>query len=256
MDYSLGASGRSVDDMFASARAIGLDGLELSVQSRDDGHPLWSDAGRAHVRSLCRDSGLQLSALATQVMMRGGFVGDPDTRAQARAHVRDLIAVATDVGVGLILVPFFRGGTIRDDTGARQVVEDLRAVVDIAAQANVVLAVETGLPAERWARLVDDVGSTWCRAYFDLGNAVTNGYDLADDARTLGSRIAGVHVKDSGETKPVQLGEGRVPLDTSAAVLREIGYDGWYTLETPPGDDPDQNARVNLATMRRHFQIA
>ena len=59
-----------------------------------------------------------------------------------------------------------------------------------------------------------------------------------------------MHAKDSGGT---YLGEGRLDWAAVIAAIREIGYDGWQTLETPATDDPPAAAARNLAFLRAQF---
>ena len=52
-----------------------------------------------------------------------------------------------------------------------------------------------------FARYVDELDSPWLKAYFDVGNIVFYGYPQ-DWIRTLGARIAKVHLKDFHLDRP------------------------------------------------------
>jgi hexulose-6-phosphate isomerase len=91
-----------------------------------------------------------------------------------------------------------------------------------------------------FARYVDDFGSPYVRAYFDVGNVVFYGFPQ-DWIRTLGPRIVKLHLKD-------------FQLDRRSEVRRalaDIKYAGYATTELsgPTGDAAaylkDVSARVD-----------
>jgi len=92
-----------------------------------------------------------------------------------------------------------------------------------------------------FARYVDELDSPWVRAYFDVGNVVLYGYPQ-DWIRTLGGRIAKVHLKDfsfdraGGRFAWKNLGEGDVDWVEVRKALGEVGYDGYVTTEIAAGD--------------------
>ena len=92
-----------------------------------------------------------------------------------------------------------------------------------------------------FARYVDELDSPWLRAYFDVGNVVLYGFPQ-DWIRTLGRRIAKVHVKDFSFDRPggrfawKNLGEGDVDWVEVRKALAEVGYDGYITTEIAGGD--------------------
>lgn len=83
--------------------------------------------------------------------------------------------------------------------------------------------------------------SPFVRAYFDVGNVVFYGYPQ-DWIRTLGARIARVHLKDFQLDRPngrfawKNLGEGDVDWPAVSAALADVGYRGYVTTEVPGGD--------------------
>jgi L-ribulose-5-phosphate 3-epimerase len=114
-------------------------------------------------------------------------------------------------------------------------------ILPLAAELRVVVAVEEVwnkflLSPLEFARYVDEMGSPWLKAYCDVGNVVFYGYPQ-DWIRTLGPRIAKVHLKDfkldrpSGRFDWVNLGEGDVDWIEVRKAFAEAGYDGWMTTE-------------------------
>jgi hexulose-6-phosphate isomerase len=104
-----------------------------------------------------------------------------------------------------------------------------------------------------FARYVDDFESPWVRAYFDVGNVVLYAFPQ-DWIRTLGPRIAKIHLKDfnfdrrNGRFAWKNLGEGDIDWPEVRRALAEIQYNGYVTTELEGGDAAylkDVSARVD-----------
>jgi hexulose-6-phosphate isomerase len=89
------------------------------------------------------------------------------------------------------------------------------------------------------AKYVDEFKSPWVKAYVDVGNMVFYGYPQ-DWIRTLGPRIAKLHVKDfrfkEGKTEWVALREGDIDWKAVHRALADVGYKNTATLELASGD--------------------
>jgi L-ribulose-5-phosphate 3-epimerase len=86
--------------------------------------------------------------------------------------------------------------------------------------------------------LVDDIGSPWIRAYFDVGNVLVSGFP-EQWIRILGDRIGRIHLKDFktsiGNLQGfVMLLEGNVDWPAVMSAVRDAGYDGYMTAEYGP----------------------
>jgi hexulose-6-phosphate isomerase len=139
----------------------------------------------------------------------------------------------------------------------------IRKLIPLAEELNVTLCLEEVwnkflLSPLEFARYVDEFQSPRVRAYFDVGNVVLYGYPQ-DWIRTLGKRIAKLHIKDfsfrrDAVTKKlvadwVALGEGDVNWGSVYDALKEIGYKGTATVELEGGDS------TKLKEIRRRFGL-
>lgn len=134
--------------------------------------------------------------------------------------------------------------------------ENIRKLIPLAEELEVIIAIEEVwnkflLSPLEFARYIDEFQSPWIRSYFDVGNVVLYGYPQ-DWIRTLGPRIAKLHIKDFSwkklVAKWVPLGEGDIDWHAIYAALREIGYKGTATVELPAGDAvylKEVNRRLN-----------
>jgi sugar phosphate isomerase/epimerase len=139
-----------------------------------------------------------------------------------------------------------------DDSDLDRAAAALQSLCRLAGERGVMLCYEGTLPASRILALSNRVESRAFGCYFDLANAVVRGLDTATEIRALGALVRRVHFKDTrvgpGDCAP---GLGRVDFGESYQALREIGYDGWLVLETPPG--PPELVARDLAFARSVF---
>ena len=121
-------------------------------------------------------------------------------------------------------------------------------LLPVARELNIVIAVEEVwnkflLSPIEFARYVDEFESPLLRAYFDVGNIVFYGFPQ-DWIRTLGPRIAKVHLKDfnldrqNGKFTWKNIGEGDIDWLEVRRALAEVKYNGFVTTEVNGGDAP------------------
>lgn len=139
----------------------------------------------------------------------------------------------------------------------------IKKLIPLAEKLKVVIAVEEVwnkflLSPLEFAAYVDQFKSPWVKAYFDVGNMVLYGFPQ-DWIRTLGKRIAKVHLKDfSFRNNPqlkkrvadfVNLRDGDIDWKAVHAALAEVGYKGDATVELSGGNAEylkDVSHRVDL----------
>lgn len=237
-----------------TAGELGYDGVELIVRDEDAIRYWLTDEGAREVAEWCRQGGSAVSSLSVAPFRRVSFtLSDPEARQAGVQLVSDSLRACRRLGGSGILLPHFERERI--DVSAEEeegFVEGLRACVPAAEETQVAVGIETSFSVEQLQRIVQAVGSPLIGVYQDLANALHYGHEPVDVLRRLGRAVVMVHVKDTGQPGGnVMLGEGRVNWPGCRQALREIGYDGWYVLETPSGDDPIAAARQNLAFTRQ-----
>ncbi len=134
---------------------------------------------------------------------------------------------------------------------------EIKKLIPLAAKSKVIIAVEEVwnkflLSPIEFANYVDQFKSPWVKAYFDVGNVVLFGYPQ-DWIRTLGPRIAKVHLKDfkfaKRQAEFVNLRDGEINWKEIYKSLEEVGYKGVATVELSGGDADylkDVSKRVDL----------
>ncbi len=94
------------------------------------------------------------------------------------------------------------------------------------------------------ARYIDEIGSPWVMAYFDVGNVMRWGYPQ-HWIEVLGRRIDKIHLKEyslkvamrdgMGKGFDFPIGQGDIDWARVREELKKIGFEGWATAEVPGG---------------------
>ncbi|QJW92092.1 sugar phosphate isomerase/epimerase [Spirosoma taeanense] len=246
-DWSIGPAGDS--NAFAVAKQIGLDGVQVSLNTRTDTEHLRRATMQQQVKQAAQRAGVAISGLAIGLLNEIPYKSDPRTE----AWVADSVDVAKALGVKNVLLAFFSNNDLRNDPKGTQVVIDrLKMVAPKAEKAGVVLGIESWLSAPEHVAILDAVGSPAVKVYYDVCNSTVMGYDIFKEIRALGKdRICEVHLKENGHL----LGKGDVDLVEVRQALDDIGYEGWLQLEgaVPAGKPMLESYIENNRTVRAIF---
>lgn len=226
---------RAGDDAatFAHARRLGFAGVEADLQPGD----LDSRGRLDRLRAAQAATGLAIPSLALGEHSTRGGLGDADPAIAGRASQDVLRALdwAAELTADVILVPFFARGELLDEDAIERAARAFRPLCEQAAERGLTVCYEGTLPADSVRRLAARVESPAFGCYFDVANATRSGFDGATEIRTLGPLVRRVHLKEAGaQPGRGRPGRGLVDFQECATALREIGYDDWLVLETPP----------------------
>jgi L-ribulose-5-phosphate 3-epimerase len=230
------------------AKQAGLDGVEISVGNAADKLHIADPAVRQQYKAEMAETGLAISSFMMGLLNSNPLAIDP----RGPAWLEQCIDAARDLGAGVILVAFFGKGTLLQDGQLKQtdldvVVRRLKDAAPRAKEARVILAVENTLSGQQNAQILERVGHSAVRIYYDVGNSHRNGYDVPAEIRFLKDRIACIHFKDGSN----YLGEGAIQFTPVAAAVQDIGYKGWIVMETAnPSKDAVADAKRNAAFIR------
>jgi D-psicose/D-tagatose/L-ribulose 3-epimerase len=215
-------------------KKIGFDGVEVPIFDLDPAKwRLWAKR--------LDDLGLERTANTVIAPKHNPLSADPAIRKAAYEHLKALIDCCSMVGSPILCGPHqvalgvFTGRGATDDEWKRSV-DHLRRAAEYAAEAGVVLAEEVVNRFELYhvntldqgIRLVDEVDHPNCRIHLDTFHAHIEEKSTAAAIRRAGSRIAHVHISENDRGVP---GTGSVAWDATFDALRDIGYDGWLTVE-------------------------
>jgi L-ribulose-5-phosphate 3-epimerase len=243
----------SYADRFALARESGFEAVEMQTINKDD--------EAAEIKEAAKKTGLRIHSVMNMDHWRLPLSSsDPQTVAGSVKGMETSIKNAALWGADtVLLVPAVvdASTSYRDAwTRSQQVIRE--RLLPMARDMKIIIAVEEVwnkflLSPIEFNKYVDDFESPWVRAYFDVGNVVLYAFPQ-DWIRTLGPRIAKIHLKDfnfdrrNGRFTWKNLGEGDIDWPEVRRALAEIKYNGYVTTELDRGDAAylkDLSARVD-----------
>ena len=243
----------SYAERFRVARDAGFDAIEMQTVVRED--------EAAEVRDAAKRTGLRIHSVMNMDHWRFPLSSsDPDVVSRSVAGMdTSLRNAALWSADAVLLVPAVVDQTTSYHDAwmrSQQVIRE--RLLPLARELKVIVAVEEVwnkflLSPLEFARYVDELDSPWLKAYFDVGNVVFYGYPQ-DWIRSLGARIAKVHLKDFHLDRPngrfawTNLGDGDIDWLDVRRAFDEVGYRGYFTTEVTGGDTEylkDLAARVD-----------
>jgi sugar phosphate isomerase/epimerase len=245
--------------VFDEAQKLGFDGIEFDLARDYKNDVLWTREGRQSLLDMAHKTGVDVASVCLGALWGQTFASD-DTgdRERAREVVTEAARFTPELGTRVILVPIVGVEGQDNATGVQRWVEGLRACAPVAEQAGVTLALENvgRSPARSAPSILDiikQVGSPAVKAYYDVGNATSFGFDATEEMRLLGDQIAQVHIKGA---RSAQLWENTLDMAAVARTLKEIGYDGYLVFETQATENPLDGAGRNLKLLKEYIQEA
>ena len=258
-DWNLGQRGDIAK--IALAREIGLDGIQVSVQYPTDGKPTLRDPKtQVEFKRAALDNGIQICSLA---------IGNPGkqrlpmhTNPAFAILLAEAVEIAYNIGTNNILLPIL-GESHIDMANQAQVdgfVTMMKEVARYAEKYDVVVGLEDWISAADNIKIVDAIGSDHVAVYYDAHNIVSRVPDIYVEPKMLGKRINQIHVKNANATNnSQQLLEtpgGKMDWARMAKEFSDIGYRGWYVLETgSPTKDLVADTRANITYVKKTFKM-
>ncbi|HYI95275.1 MAG TPA: sugar phosphate isomerase/epimerase family protein [Bryobacteraceae bacterium] len=233
----LGKEG-SYTDRFQKARDAGFEEIECAtVESQGEAE---------EIKKAAEQTKLRIHSVMNQAHWKFPLSsGDPAVVAESMKGMETSLRNAHFWGADtVLLVP----AVVNPETGYQDAwtrsQQQIRRLLPLAEKLKVVIGIEEVwnkflLSPLEMARYVDDFKSPYVKAYVDVGNMVFYGYPQ-DWIRTLGKRIAKLHIKDfrfkDRRTDFVALREGDIDWKAVHKALHDVGYKGTATLELGSGD--------------------
>lgn len=239
--------------VFLPCLKLGLEeGLKKTAEMGAIGVQLWnaggemdpdnlSPAGRKNLIKLVNSYGLTISALCGDLGVGFGAKEGLKERIQKTKQLLDLGVdletpiMSTHIGV----IP-----EVPDSEAWKTMMESLIMVGEYAVKTGTCIATETGPESpELMAKFLKQANCPGLKVNYDPANLVMSGFDPVKGVYELRDFIVHTHAKDAvrlpdGTPKEVPLGEGEVPFPLYIQALKEIGYDGFFTIEREVGDNP------------------
>lgn len=239
-------SGMSVKDILSTAKDLGYQAVELTLEAEGEITPDTPADEIKAIKELAEGMGMQTPTFATGLGWQHPAVGPDDAAGAAGLDaVRKELEFAEILGASTVLVvPCTVTADFEYDQAYDRTVEVFSGpIADEAAERGVYIGIENVwnkflLSPREFGQIIDDIDKPFVQAYFDVGNVLVSGFP-EQWIRILGERIKALHIKDfktdiGNITGFVDLLEGNVAWDRVMAALKAINYDGAITAEMMP----------------------
>ena len=213
-----------------------------------------SQTGRREFRHLLRSHDLEVTALGCPLRHGLDTAADQQPRIE---HVKSVLTLSYDLGPRRVIVEAGQVPDEKDLENNRCMTEALTELGRHADKTGTTLALETGLESgEVLAGFLDRFDTGGLGANLDPANLLAHGFAPFEAARALNRRVVHVHAKDarrggaSRAALEVPLGHGDIDWLQFLAVLEEIDYRGWLTVEREGGADRAADVAAGVAFLR------
>lgn len=221
-DWSIG-KGSDIEAMRV-AKELNLDGVQISLGSYDNKMHLRKPEVQQAYFDACKKHNVEIASIAIGELNNYPYKSE----AIAEEWVWDCVDVAQAMNQKVILLAFFGKGDLKNDkAGTDEVIKRLKKVAPKAEKAGVYLAIESTLNAEQHMDIINSVGSSAVKVYYDVGNSHADGYDIYKEIRFLNDNICEFHAKDYDHI----FGKGKVDFVKVREAMDDIGYRGWIQIE-------------------------
>jgi D-psicose/D-tagatose/L-ribulose 3-epimerase len=241
--------GQAEHPLFSRIQQWGFDGVELFLSPQEPGDI-------PAVRRMLDE--LHLERTTCSVIPRDAhLVSDqPEVRARGVEFLARCVERTAELGARLLCGPLYAGlgvmtGRRRTQEECEWAKEGLRAAARRGQELGVELCIE---PLNRFetyflntqedaACLVRAVGAPNLRVHFDTFHANIEERRPADSLRAVAKELGHVHISENDRGIP---GTGHTDWRGILSTLKEIGYEGWLTIESFAQPEPELAAAAAI----------
>lgn len=243
------------DRLFAFAKNLGFDGVEIHLRSAKDIDPM---------ELLChaQTTGMDIAAIATGLAKRidGLTLIAPShtERNAAIKRLKDMIDLASLFG-SHVIIGSLRGNIPTNEQ--KSVIEKrlLEAMLEVAAyienkNCDIVFEAINRYEnnylntAEETLEFISRINSTKVKLLLDTFHMNIEEQDICQAIKKSGNLLGHVHLADNTRHYP---GHGMIDFKSILKTLAEINYDGWLGFEYLPIPDEETAAKRGYATISK-----
>ena len=236
---------------FARAKSVGFDSIEWLYDVHCGAvNPLLTDAGREEIKACIASTGVTVSSACAHAFVDGSLSWQRDA-------IDDLLALIQSCGsidIERLVFPLLEGGAVSSRPEWVEFRNVLKPALDCCVGHNVLMCLETDVPAGELLRWLSASPHPNLRVCYDVGNAVARGGDPVEELNLIADYVAEIHIKDrkiGGSTYP--LGEGDTDFGSVVEWLHRSDCAYPIIFETPVGSDWHSSATSNFEFMARRF---
>lgn len=241
----------------------GFDGFQTWKRDMDNSKVTAKD-----VLAMANDLGLEVSAVGG-----GPNLVNPEKTSQTIDLYRTFLDLSVELGPCLVTgEDKGKPRALCDDDAWSSCVQTVATICQHAETVGAVLAIECAGGClindhHAWVRLADRVGSPALKVNYDPANIVWAGSDVIEGVNLVGDHIVHTHAKDiqrvPSKDEQVQehaidvpVGQGLVGFDAYLGALRQVGFNGYLTIEMHAGKHDRAAEMLESATYLRNWLAA
>lgn len=234
---TLGCPGWSFEEIFATAKDLGLNGIEIrgigSEMYAPKAKPFCGDAIE-HTTAKFAKAGMEISMLTS-----GCSVGFKDKKDETLKEAKDYIDLAQKMGVKYVRIMIIPVPQPTNDYDMETAVSLYNEICRYGEGKNVTPLIETNGPlasSKVMAEFLSKIESENKGVLWDIHHPYRYFNETpAETYANIGESVKYVHVKDSamnhGAVNYRMMGYGDVPIFDTLKILSDNGYEGFVTLE-------------------------
>jgi len=233
-----------------NAARMGIHGVEPYVRGPDDRLLMMSEDELHALRDHAAALGVRIPSTCLSAFNRDSNLVESAGNPQAVELIQRALDLSHALGAKLMLLCSYFNSQPDTEIKKTNMIRVVEEILPYAAQRDILIGLESPLPADELKKIVGTINSEQVGVYFDTGNAVANGYDPAKEIDVLEKDILAVHIKDCPalQLRGLHIGDGNVDFVATVAALKRIEYDDWLMIDTP-GED-EQAVREDIRTLR------
>lgn len=242
---TLGCPRWSWDDVFTTAKDLGLDGVEIRGLGDEIYAPAITEFLPKNIENTRQD--LERLGLEIPILTSGATLAKTKKAKDSFVEACAYVNLAANLGVPYVRI--MGTGKPHETEGDFDLAARLYAhLCRYAAEWGVVPLIETNgylSSSDKILEFLEKAGCENSGVLWDVHHTVRFGNEKpADTVEKLGSHIRHVHVKDSeldeaGEIRYCMMGHGDIDVKEAIESLKKIGFDGFVSLEWVKRWNPD-----------------
>ena len=239
---------------FGLAKTVGADGLEVDMGGLGDRETFENTLAVDSIRRQFLETAQADSLTICSLAMTGFYSQNFATRPTWQRMIGDCIATMKEMHVHIAFLPLGVNADLGKHPELRDsVVRRLKIAGKMAAEAGVVIGIETTLSAKDELQLLREIGSPGIKSYFNFANALDAKRDLYQELQTLGAKnICQIHCTN---TDGVWLqNDTAIDMHKVKATLDAMGWNGWLVVERSRDATDPRNVKKNFGANTRYVK--
>ncbi|HEC25931.1 MAG TPA: sugar phosphate isomerase/epimerase [Gammaproteobacteria bacterium] len=242
---------------FPIAKSLGLDCIEFILDYNDaERNPLLQMGGMDAIHKIAEETGVRVQTVCADYFMEAPLHSTNEAVIlRSQGVLMRLLETVRPLGVTDIVIPCVDQSSLKDGASQRKFVNNMLPFVEHAEKLDINLALETDLPPEPFAELLDQFDSRCVSVNYDIGNSAALGFNPVEELKCYGERITDIHIKDRvlGDGS-VMLGDGDSDFNLFFSTLMEYHFNGPFVMQTYRDDEGIEVFRKQLQFILKYIR--